>query len=346
MARWLTALALAALAMTSAASQACAVVPSGARLAVIAHGDPNGTELFMVGPGGEHPEPALRSGPEQIGWLAGDRLSWSADGRLMAFAAPGKEEQPGQTLAVAQEGDSGIRVYPRVDLSEGGDPLIAPDGRSVVFQRVKLVKVLPGRENYLFKSSVWSFDLERRSLRQLTRWRVGTFLWPSSFSPDGSTVAAGSFGRQGFRAVAIDVRSGHLSLLAPNAWEPTYSPDGSRLAFVRLLNWLSPALNDAPPSRQLVALYVASADGGNARRLVRRRGLIAWPSWDPSGSRISFTQSLVEDSRSLSPLEGDKVMAINAEGTCLTKVFSDPETTLFGASWQPGPDREAGPISC
>ncbi len=39
-------------------------------------------------------------------------------------------------------------------------------------------------------------------------------------------------------------------------------------------------------------------------------------------------------------------MAINADGTCLTKVFSDPDLTLYGAAWQPGPGREAGPIVC
>jgi hypothetical protein len=39
-------------------------------------------------------------------------------------------------------------------------------------------------------------------------------------------------------------------------------------------------------------------------------------------------------------------MAINADGTCLTQVLSDPETTLFGSTWQPGVGRAAGPISC
>jgi hypothetical protein len=39
-------------------------------------------------------------------------------------------------------------------------------------------------------------------------------------------------------------------------------------------------------------------------------------------------------------------MAINADGTCLTKVFSDPDLTLHCSAWQPGVGREAGPIGC
>jgi hypothetical protein len=39
-------------------------------------------------------------------------------------------------------------------------------------------------------------------------------------------------------------------------------------------------------------------------------------------------------------------MAINADGTCLTRIFTDPAMTLSGTAWQPGVGREAGPISC
>jgi len=43
---------------------------------------------------------------------------------------------------------------------------------------------------------------------------------------------------------------------------------------------------------------------------------------------------------------GDSIMEINADGSCRTKVLSVPKVTLFGATWQPGPGREAGPIAC
>jgi Tol biopolymer transport system component len=251
----------------------------------------------------------------------------------------------GHVVAVTRDDGSGLRLFPRAVLT-GGDPVISPDGASVAFQRVQLVKVLSGRENYLFKSAIWLLDVKEGSVRRLTRWRIGTTVQPTSYSPDGSTLAAQAFGYHGgFRAVAIDLRSGRLSLLVRDATEPTYSPDGTRLAFVRLRNWLT-VRRDEATSQPVIELFVARADGDGPKRLLRRRGLVTWPSWDPSGSRLSFTRSPVDSPRSLTPLLGDKVMAINADGTCLTEVFSDPELTLSGSAWQPGIGREAGPISC
>jgi Tol biopolymer transport system component len=101
------------------------------------------------------------------------------------------------------------------------------------------------------------------------------------------------------------------------------------------------------PERPISELMVARADGSGARRLLRRKGYISFPSWDPSGSRLSFTiDPPAEATGDIEPEFGNKLMAINANGTCLTKVFSDPETTVYGSAWRPGPGRDAGPISC
>jgi Tol biopolymer transport system component len=246
-------------------------------------------------------------------------------------------------VAIAREDGSGLRLFPRAVL-EGGDPIISPDGASVAFMRADLVR-RPRRNAYGIKTSIWLLAVDNGSIRQLTRWRLGTIAQPTSYSPDGATLAAQSLGPGGFRAVAIDARSGRFSLLASNATEPIYSPDGTRLAFVRLRNWRAAIREDAtaPP---LVELVVARADGTAPELLLRKRGLIAWPSWDPSGSRLAFTRSVADSVRSYRPTAGDEVMAINADGTCLTQILSDPETTLFGSAWQPGVGREAGPISC
>jgi hypothetical protein len=77
--------------------------------------------------------------------------------------------------------------------------------------------------------------------------------------------------------------------------------------------------------------------------VLRRQATIASPSWDPSGERLAFTLSRIDD---WGPENGNKVMTINADGTCLTRVFIDPEMTVYGTAWQPGPGREAGRIGC
>ncbi|HEX5714180.1 MAG TPA: hypothetical protein VFX85_12785 [Solirubrobacterales bacterium] len=245
-------------------------------------------------------------------------------------------------VGIAGADGDGLRFYPRASF-DSGDPVIAPDGRSVAFSRAQLVKVLPGRESYLFKSSIWLLDIEDGSVRRLVRWRLAAGIEPTSFAPDGATLAATLFDRRGGRAVAVDLASGRTTLLARTAQDPVYSPDGSKLAFVReRVRYF-----DLPkPNRPVSELLVADADGSEARRLLRRRGFISWPGWDPSGSRLTFTYNPPDLTGSLEPEPGNEVMAINADGTCLTTVFSDPGLTLYGSAWQPGPGREAGPISC
>ena len=325
-----------------AVGSATAAAPAGPRLAIVAHDSCCGSAVIMVGVGGEEPD-RLVDGPQSRDILAVyDRPSWSADGEWIAFGAS-RFGDDGNVIALARADGSGLRLFPRAVL-DAGDPVISPDGATVAFQRVQLVKVLPGRENVLTKSSIWLLDVKDGSVGRLTRWRVGTSLEPTSYSPDGSTLAVQSYGRRGFRALAIDARSGRLTLLVRDAVEPTYSPDGTRLAFVRLKNWLTS--RPAETAQPVIELFVARANGNAPERLLRKRGLIAWPSWDPSSSRLAFTRSPVDSPRSRTPLLGNKVMAINADGTCLTKVFSSPELTLSGAAWQPGAGREAGPIGC
>jgi hypothetical protein len=61
---------------------------------------------------------------------------------------------------------------------------------------------------------------------------------------------------------------------------------------------------------------------------------------------LAFTGSHVVENGYSGPEEGDKVMVVNADGSCLTRILTDPEKILYGSAWQPGVGREAGPISC
>ncbi|HEY7950073.1 MAG TPA: hypothetical protein VID51_04475 [Solirubrobacterales bacterium] len=328
---------LALFALPSSVAVATTTLP-GPRLAIVAQ---SGATLITVGPGGEMPEDLAIRPLSRFERIASSHPSWSADGGLLALSISGDE---GQAVGVARADGGGLRVFHRASL-EGGDPVIAPDGHSVAFSRAKLVKVLPGRENYLFKSAIWLLDVKSGSVRRLTRWRLSTYLTPSSFSPDGSMLATSMFSRQGFRAVAIDLKSGDFSLLAREALEPTYSPDGSHFAFVRYLNWRLNGINEkVPAADELRVGRVGSVTG--TRLLLRRRGFFAWPSWDTSGQRLAFTHSPADEIGDRTPDPGDRVMEINADGTCLRTVLSDPGLTLFGAAWQPGVGREAGPIVC
>ncbi len=273
-----------------------------------------------MSPSGESPQTVIK----EAGW---SRPSWSADGSLLTFGAYG--EWSGEVVGVAEANGPGIRFFRRASL-EGGNPVMAPYGRVVA---------------YPYKNSIWLLNVMSGSVRRAAPWRLQTTEFePSSFSPDGSKLA-GTVGWLGSSAVAVDLRTGHVSLLAREASEPVYSPDGSEVAFIRWKNWRASAIDDgSPPIDELRVTRVGTFP--RSRLLLRSHKLLAWPSWDPSGQRLAFTRTRVVENGYTDPKKGDALMAINTDGTCLKRVYSDPETTLYGSAWQPGPGREAGPISC
>lgn len=330
-----------ALALASGPAATAAPVPDGPHLTVVVDNlaDERWADILTMSPtGGERRRLIVNSGRE--------RPSWSADGSLLTFGAYG-DDWDGSAVGVARvDAEAPLRFYRRATLE--GDPVMAPDGRSVAFSRTRLVKVLPGRENYLVKSAIWLLDPKSGAVRRLTRWRLQTSLVPTGFSADGSKIAATAFDfRRGLRAVAVDVSSGRFSLLARNAMEPIFSPDGSRFLFVRDTSWRLRfrGIDDTAPAIDELRIGRVGRVVG-ARLLLRRRGFFASPDWDPAGERISFMHSPVDEFGVRSAQYGNRLMAINPDGTCLTRVFRDPELIVYGATWQPGPGREAGRIEC
>lgn len=272
-----------------------------------------------MGPNGESPQPVIK----EAGW---SRPSWSADGSLLAFGGYGGSSR--EVVAVAEANGPGLRFYRRASL-EGGNPVMAPDGRTVA---------------YPYKDAIWLLDLISGSVRRAPSFRQQSAFEPSSFSPDGSKLA-GTVGWGPSDAVAVDLRTGRTSLLAREASEPVYSPDGSEVAFIRWKNWRTVWIDDgSPPIDELRVTRVGTFP--RSRLLRRSHKLLAWPSWDPSGQRLAFIRTRVVENGYTDPKKGDALMAINADGTCLKKVYTDRETTLYSAAWQPGPGREAGPIAC
>lgn len=313
--------AISVVALAGGASPVQAAIPDGPQITVLTDAleVEGGPDIVTMGPDGESPQTVI----DEAGW---DRPSWSADGNLLALGAYG--EWRGEVAAVAGVNGSGLRFYRRAPL-EGGDALMSPDGRVVA---------------YPYKGYVWLLNVTSGSVRRALPLRSYASFEPSSFSPDGSKLA-GTIGWGPGSAVAVDLRTGRTSLLAKEASEPIYSPDGSEVAFIRWRNWRSNGVDDgSPPIEELRVARVGVP--GKSRLLLRRRKLLASPSWDPSGSRLAFTVSRVVENGYTSPERGNELMAINADGSCLSRVFSRPRGIVYGAVWRPGSGREAGPIDC
>jgi Tol biopolymer transport system component len=204
----------------------------------------------------------------------------------------------------------------------------------------------------VFRSvSIWLLDIESGVVRRITPWRNRLLEFPSSFSPDGSMLAITRDrlrGRHDTRvsAAALRLDGSGLTTLVENAGEPVYSPDGTRIALVTAGKRKTFRSKGRFTAFTPTDLAIANADGSGLTKLTHTGAVELHPSWDPSGQRLAYTQLILNGGEASFLGFGDSIMEINADGSCRTRVLSYPDALLFGATWQPGPGRGAGPIAC
>ncbi len=281
-------LGLLSIAIAVSATFSVAAVPDGPRLAIIRDFPyPKSlTEIATVDAVGGALQTVMRDedlvrdeGP--IG-IIGSHPAFSPDGSLIAFAssvAEGDGEVESPVVSVVGADGAGLRAL-KGTFTEG-EPIFAPDGHTIAFSTLKVVGgplERPGRA--LSRSGAYvlrgirSVDIEDGSQRMVTPWRPwdqGAIQDPSSYSPDGSTLAVSAWNVNTSTGTAVAVRldGSGSTLLAKNAEEPVYSPDGSQIAFIRVHTHVKhfPHRRGRPIIRK--DLYVMRADGSGLTRLTR-----------------------------------------------------------------------------
>jgi Tol biopolymer transport system component len=110
---------------------------------------------------------------------------------------------------------------------------------------------------------------------------------------------------------------------------PSWSPDGSRIAFDSIRNGYD------------YDIYVMNADGSSVSALTDTPSQDVFPAWSPDGSRLAFVSLRDEpDPAGCYPNCNWEIYVMNADGSGVTRLTNDPAED-FGPTWSPDGTRIA-----
>jgi Tol biopolymer transport system component len=316
-------------------------VPAGPRLALMRLNE-SSFELVTVDPSGSRQQ-VVNDGRGSITPFSTSPPGWSADGSRLAFGGISGDNDFRLDVYVQRVDGSGVSLVPGT--RNGSHPLLSPDGHTVAFSRFKPGKA-DKKQTRGTEFAVWLADLQGGVVRRITPYGQHVSDVASSFSSDGSTLLLTRTVEGGApAAVSIDLSRGRAAVIARRASDPVYSPDGTQIAFERVPRQ---TLRKGGSNRHLFTdLYVTRADGSGIRRLTKTgKTAEVRPSWDPSGQRLAYLAVAGSVGEGDFPFPEGSLGEINVDGTCRTEIPTTPDPRITGAVWQPGPGREAGPISC
>lgn len=348
------------------ASVAPAAVPDGPRLAFLRFSlKPQAIELLTTDANGMAPELAAGGRGEVTAPIPvpfpSSPIAWAPDGSALAFAGvvvPEKNKSAAERVKIFVVSSSDGVPRPVPGTTGALFPVMAPDGHTIAFVRIRGKSsswaTSDGKHHSTYaRTSIWLTDIDGGGARRLTPWRSHARDFPSSFSPDGSTLAITQeppphAGRSSAAALNIETRT--LSPIAEDAADPVYSPDGSQIALLKLdkhgNHHDSHGGKAVAGVETIVNLFVVNRSGGGLTQLTHGAAVDESPSWDPSGQRLAFIRLAALRSEVAAFGLGDAVMEVNADGTCETQIASSPGVAFESPVWQPGPGREAGRIDC
>ena len=175
-------------------------------------------------------------------------------------------------------------------------PSLSPDGQTIYF----VSKRSGGFE-------IYSIRINGKDLQRLTR-NIGS-LYAPELSPDGERIVFTNHGN-GLWVMKPDGENAHPITFRDDI-DPTWSPDGSMIAFASSRNG----------NRQL---YVMNATGSDLRQVTDLNNMGGRSTWSPDGTKLAFYRG---------PAGDHNIYIINVDGTGLVRLTDGGDN--LGPSWSP-----------
>jgi serine/threonine protein kinase/Tol biopolymer transport system component len=239
-----------------------------------------------------------------VGYLGGNEsISWTPDGRIVFVFGSGKQ---GDIWIMNSDGSN--RKQLTINAGNNHNPVVSPDGRSIIFTSER-----SGQRN------VWRMNLDGSDPQQLTNG-LADFL--PTVSPDGQWVIYSSLNSSMLTLWKVPMGGGApVEIINREAINAAVSPDGKQLAYL----FSESAALGAPPNR----IAVIPFEGGDAVKKFEvpqgNGGARTILDWSRDGRSLLYTAVANNVSNIWSqPMDGGKpVQATN---------FKEHLITAFGWS--------------
>ncbi len=287
-------------------------VDAQAQIAFVSSRDGN-AEIYVMDADGENQRNLTNHPNEDF------QPSWSPDGKRIAFISDRDghvniRDSPNYEIYV-MDADGGNQLNLTNDPHNDKSPSWSPNGKRIVFSS--------DRDNDRDHNiEIYVMDADGENQERLTN-NLTEDQYPS-WSPDGQRIAF-SARRDGhvenefgitYEIYVMDTNGGNEQRLTENRnndWNPSWSPDGQRIAFMSdrkgdVVNW---------------DIYVMDADGGNPQNLTNNRHRDYFPSWSPDGERIVFMSYRDENS---------EIYVMDADGGNAQNLTNNPHRDS-GPAW-------------